>query len=196
MRRGVLFCAVTAALAAAVIVPIALAQDAPPAAEPPPATEPPPSEPGPPAFVPDGVTIAGIEVGGLTPDAARAAVAAAFAEPLVVLHRKIRWLVGPERLGARAYVDGAVGRALVAPPGSAVELVVAVRGQAVRDWLADIAWRVDRKAKNATLRLVKLRPQLSDARAGGRFRGFWGGGSVGDWRSGGIGGMQIGHCKL
>jgi lipoprotein-anchoring transpeptidase ErfK/SrfK len=172
MRRSVLFCLVTAALAAAVIVPIALAQDpaapagGPPVAEPPATTEPPPTEPGPPAFVPDGVTIAGVEVGGLTPEAATAAVEAAFAEPLVVTHRKIRWLVGPDRLGARAYVDGAVARALAAPPGSSVELVVAVRGAAVRDWLADIGWRVDRKVKNSTLRLVKLRPRISDARAG------------------------------
>ena len=131
-------------------------------------TEPPPAGEIPVGLVPDGVTVAGVAVGGLTSDAARLVVESAFSEPLELVHRGLRWLVPPDRLGAKAYVDGAIARALVAPPGSAVELVVTVRGQAVRDYLALIDNRVVRQPKDAKLRLVQLKPRISQARPGVR----------------------------
>ena len=106
----------------------------PPGTEPPavPLPEPAPSPSTVPLFVPDGVSIGGVLVGGMTAEQAKLAVQTAFDQPLEFQHGFRRWTVRPELLGARAYVDGAVERALLAVPGVNVDLVVAVRGQDVR----------------------------------------------------------------
>jgi lipoprotein-anchoring transpeptidase ErfK/SrfK len=169
MRRLVLLLAMLLA-AGLMVVSLGSAQESSPATgplgstEPPTPTEPPPDLP--PVLVPDGVTISGIEVGGLTVEQARVAVETTFAQPLELVHRGIRWLAPPDRLGAKAYVDGALSRALTSPPGAEVDLLVTVRGQAVRDYLAQIDRRVSRKAKDAKLRLVNLKPRIAEARPG------------------------------
>jgi lipoprotein-anchoring transpeptidase ErfK/SrfK len=153
-------------------VPLAQAGDPPP----PPGTEPLPEtvpEPLPteppstdPLVVPDGVSIGAVLVGGMTAEQAKLSVQAAFDQPLEFRHGFRRWIVRPDLLGARPYVDGAVDRALVAVPGSQVELVVTVRGQDVRDYSASLADSFSRPAHDSTLRLVKLKPRLSPGRAG------------------------------
>lgn len=153
-------------------VPLAQAGDPPP----PPGTEPPveplpePMPTVPPStdllVVPDGVSIGGVLVGGVTSEQAKLAVQAAFDQPLEFRYGFRRWTVRPELLGARPYVDGAVERALVAVPGSQVDLVVAVRGQDVRDYAASLDESFSQPARDSTLRLVKLKPKLSAGRAG------------------------------
>lgn len=125
-----------------------------------------PTTPAPTGFVPDGVTIAGVAVGGMTAEQATAAVQLAFDEPVQLTFKKRHWWAEPSRLGAKAYVAGAVQRALVALPGSAVDLVVTVKGALVDDYVAYLNRNFARKAKDSTLRLVKLRPKISKARDG------------------------------
>jgi lipoprotein-anchoring transpeptidase ErfK/SrfK len=176
MRRIALLFALALAGVAA-LVPVVHGQEAPPPApaqptsttglppvdEPPPAGEPPSL---PPLLIPDGVTIGTVAVGGFTVDQARSAVETAFAQRFEIVHQRLRWLVDPERLGARPRIDAALSQALAAPPGSQVELVVTVRGQDVRDYVATLERRVNRDARDARLRLVKLRPRITEGRPG------------------------------
>ena len=149
-------------------VPLAQAGDEPPpppgTTEPAPSAEPPPSTL--PSLVPDGVSISGMPVGGMTPEQAAIAVGDVFAQPLTFHHESMRWTVLPEFLGARAYLDGAISRALTAAPGSTVDLVVSVRGQDVRDYVASLDQSFSRAAKDSIVRLVKYRPSISKARDG------------------------------
>jgi lipoprotein-anchoring transpeptidase ErfK/SrfK len=172
MRRlAVLFVLGLAAVAA--LVPVVHGQEEPPpvvttppaTTEPPPAPEP-PLPPLPPMLIPDGVMIATSVVGGMSVEQARAVVEAAFAQPLEIVHKRVRWLVSPDRLGARARIEAALQRALVAPPGSQIDLVVTVNGDAVHEQVTKIGQRVNREPKDARLRLVKLRPRISEARPG------------------------------
>src|SRR5439155_22468871 len=84
-----------------------------------------------PPVVPPRVRVAGVSVGGLSPSAAVAAISAAFAAPLPLVVDRTRFELDPAKL-ATAYVTGAVARARAARPGAEIDLVVAVRGAAVR----------------------------------------------------------------
>jgi lipoprotein-anchoring transpeptidase ErfK/SrfK len=166
-----------ALLTVAALVPVVHGQEAPsagppapldpaettPLGEPPPADEPPSL---PPLLIPDGVTIGSVAVGGFTVEQARSAVETEFAQPLEIVHKRLRWLVGPERLGARPRIEAALAQALNAPPGSQVELLVTVRGQDVRDYVTTLQRRVNREPRDARLRLVKLRPRITEGRPG------------------------------
>jgi lipoprotein-anchoring transpeptidase ErfK/SrfK len=111
-----------------------------------------------PQQLPSGVRIAGVSVGGLTPDAAAAALEASFAKPLDLRIAGRRLAPSAGELGATAYVKGAVARARLAEPGSAVELVVTVKGATVRAYVARLAKRFDRTAVDARLSLRHLEP--------------------------------------
>jgi hypothetical protein len=130
---------------------------------------PPPAEPSAevvPAVIPEGVTISGAAVGGMTAEQATAAVQVAFDLPLEFAFGNRTWQALPSDLGARPYIVGAVRRALSAAPGEAVTMVVTVRGDAVRAYVAHLDDVFSQPAKDATLRLKKLRPFLSQPRAG------------------------------
>ena len=154
-----------ASASGAVLAPSGAADDPPP---PPPVEPPPDSDPpgDPSTLVPAGVTIAGLDVGGLTADDARALVEAAFAEPLAFSHGRRRWSATPEQLGAKAYVDGAIGKAFAAVPGSAIDLVVAVRGNVVRAYVAGLDETYSRAAVDSRVRLVNLAPRITKPRDG------------------------------
>lgn len=156
-----------ASASGAVLAPSGAADDPPP---PPPVEPPPDSDPpgDPSTLVPAGVTIAGLDVGGLTADEAKALVEAAFAEPLVFSHGRRRWSATPGQLGAKAYVDGAIGKALAAVPGSPIDLVVAVRGKVVRAYVAGLDETYSRAAVDSRVRLVKLAPRITKPRDGFR----------------------------
>ena len=74
--------------------------------------------------------------------------------------------LAPTRFGARGRVEAALSQALVAPPGSQVPLVVTVQGEAVHEYVSKLGQRVNRQPKDSRLRLVKLRPRISEARPG------------------------------
>jgi lipoprotein-anchoring transpeptidase ErfK/SrfK len=115
--------------------------------------------------IPDGVTIAGVVVGGMTPEAASEAVQSEFNLPLTLLVGTTRVQVTPDVLGATAVVDKAVERALVAQPGQAIALGVSVNG-GVATFVAQLAQRFDRTAADAKLSLRNLRPWLSPEQSG------------------------------
>jgi lipoprotein-anchoring transpeptidase ErfK/SrfK len=118
------------------------------------------------ATIAPGVSIAGLDVGGLTPDEAYVEVQAFFSRPLALLVGKRRLAVSPARLGGVPYVRTAVARARAAAPGTAVELAVAVRGASTRSYVAGLARRFDRKPVDARLVLRAFRPVITSERPG------------------------------
>lgn len=137
-----------------------------------PTTTTPPSKPRPkpkprlPSRLPKRVSIGGIFVGGLTPDAALAAVKVAFRSPVVVTIADRRVSASPVRLGARAYFESALARARRAEPGARIPLAVTVKGEAVRAWVTQLAARHDREVRDARVVLRDLRPVIVEERAG------------------------------
>jgi lipoprotein-anchoring transpeptidase ErfK/SrfK len=119
-----------------------------------------------PAAIPVGVTIGGIQVGGLTPDAAAVAVQQGFQAPLELQVGSTHVLVTPDVLGATPVVDKAIERALVAEPNSAVPLGVSVVPGRPADFVKTLAKRIDRAPVDSKLSLRNLRPWLSKERAG------------------------------
>ena len=120
----------------------------------------------PPATIPDGVTIAGVAVGGLTPEAAAAAVQQEFQQPLALTVGTTRVLVAPDVLGATPVIDRAIEKALAAQPNAAISLGVTVVSGTIADFVAKLAQRFDRPVSDSKLFLRHLRPWLSPERAG------------------------------
>jgi lipoprotein-anchoring transpeptidase ErfK/SrfK len=116
--------------------------------------------------LPAGVTIAGVPVGGLTPAAAIAAVQQAFAAPLPLRIAGHRLAPVPAALGATIQAERAVTQARNAPPGSTIQVVIAVHSERVRAYVAAVGDRFDRPARDAQLFLRNLRPTIAAARAG------------------------------
>jgi lipoprotein-anchoring transpeptidase ErfK/SrfK len=113
-----------------------------------------------PATLPRGVRIAGVLVAHLTAEQAAKKVEQAFARPLTLVLDGKRVTLAPPRL-AKAYVDGAVGKAKSAAPGTKIPLVVAVEGAAVRAAVAKLAKRVDRAPRQAQIELRNLKPYVA-----------------------------------
>jgi lipoprotein-anchoring transpeptidase ErfK/SrfK len=127
---------------------------------------PPPEEP----VVADGVTIAGVAVGGLTEAEATAAVQAAFDRRLTLLLRRRTLSVSPATLGARARVYRAVQAALVAAPSTAVPLEVWGYRWKLRRWLNALADRFNRRPRSSRMVLRDLRPWITAAKRGRALR--------------------------
>lgn len=118
------------------------------------------------ATVPENVTVAAIPVGGLTVAEAEAAVWATVALPLQFTFQQRTWSATLQQLRARAYVENAVRRALVAAPGDAVRLAIAVRGERVRRYVRYLARIFDRPPVDSSLVLRGMTPRLTPARPG------------------------------
>ena len=119
-----------------------------------------------PATIADGVTIANVDVGGMTADAATAAVQQAFDQSLQLSVASTRVLVAPGVLGAKANVDKAVERATTAVAGTAIPLAVAVDRSLTSKFVASLAQRFDRAAVDSRLFLRGARPFLTKDKAG------------------------------
>jgi len=114
----------------------------------------------------DGVTIAGVPVGGYTAHQATSATQAAFTERLVLTtNRRIR-LVAPGKLGAHALVADAVAGALRAHPGENVQLAVDVDRAKLQRYVASLDARYARPAQDAKVVLVALRPVVKQEEEG------------------------------
>jgi lipoprotein-anchoring transpeptidase ErfK/SrfK len=118
-----------------------------------------------PPVVPDGVTIAGTSVGGLTAQAATHAVTAAFAHPIVLRAPGFSLRLAPKAVGAQPSVKSAVHAALAAKPGSAVRLSVRVSSARVQRFVLLVAKRYDRKPIDSTVVLRHQRPFVSKGQA-------------------------------
>jgi lipoprotein-anchoring transpeptidase ErfK/SrfK len=120
----------------------------------------------PPAVIADGVTVAGVDVGGLAPEAAYAIVRMSVDAPLVLTFQNTTLQPTPATLGTTFYVQGAIDRARRAAPGTEVDLVVRVRGERVRAYVAKVAKRFDRQAVDSQLVLRRLRPFITKGKSG------------------------------
>jgi lipoprotein-anchoring transpeptidase ErfK/SrfK len=114
-----------------------------------------------PAVLADGVTVGGVQVGGMAPETAFTIVRTAFETPLVLSVAGRTLQPSPVQLGTVGYVQNAIGRARSAPPGTAVPLTVRVKGAKVRAYVATLAKRFDREPQDSRLVLRKLKPFVS-----------------------------------
>ena len=130
------------------------------------APEPTTTAPAPEPVIPQGVSIEGVPVGGLTPSAAYASLQETFREPLRLVVGTTRLAPAREQLGAVAYIWGAVSRAKSTAPGTDVDVRVAVKGPLLHAYVAQLAKRYDRKPVDARLRLRNLEPFVSKDRPG------------------------------
>ena len=119
-----------------------------------------------PVNLPQGVTIGGIHVGGLSPDAAYAVVRASFRSPLVLKLGANRVTVPVAGLGVVAYAKTAVARARSARPGTSVPLGVSVRGGAVRRLVDSLTKRYTRAPVDARVLLRNLKPFITKEKPG------------------------------
>jgi len=117
--------------------------------------------------LPAGVRVAGVRVGGLLPADAVSAVQEAFHRQLPVVIDRSKLLLDPAKV-ASAYSATAVAKARIAEPGSNVQLVVSVHGQALRAWLAAAAHRFARAPVDASLKLKNGKPVFTEDRPGRR----------------------------
>src|ERR671923_1892795 len=123
--------------------------------------------------VPNGVTIAGVAVGGLTADKATTKVQAFFDRGLLLQLRRRSFYAAPATLGARARVYRAVQSALAAPSGKRVGLEVVVNQWKLKLWTNALARRFERKPRNSTAVLRSLRPWIKKAKPGRVLLPYW-----------------------
>jgi lipoprotein-anchoring transpeptidase ErfK/SrfK len=101
--------------------------------------------------VPRGVAIAGVGVGGLSSEPARARIEAAFARSIRVTYEGKNIWIAPESLGAGLSASAAVSSALAATPGSHIALPVHYSSGRLNTAVAALARRFDRPAVDAAV---------------------------------------------
>jgi lipoprotein-anchoring transpeptidase ErfK/SrfK len=95
-------------------------------------------------------------------------VQSAFPQSLDVTVGRTKLAVSRAVLGATDYLWNAITKAKTAAPGTDVEVTTAVKGGAVRAYVAKLAQRFDRAPVDATLHLRHVKPVLSNDRPGFR----------------------------
>ncbi|HEU4451148.1 MAG TPA: L,D-transpeptidase family protein [Gaiellaceae bacterium] len=118
------------------------------------------------AVVADGVSVAGVQLGGLTRARALERLRRSFNRPVALSFRGTSWRFAPATLGASADLDAAVRAALAAPEGSSVRLDVAVGQKRLQRWANRLARDFDRNPVNARIVLERTRPQATPASLG------------------------------
>jgi lipoprotein-anchoring transpeptidase ErfK/SrfK len=131
------------------------------------ATTPPPPPPDPPKIA-DGVTVAGVAVGGMTAEEAAAALTDFWRRPFVLTLGSRVWTPSAARLGGSTDISAAVTQALAAAPLGSLTLPVNVNRDALRLYVSRRARETYRPAVNSTVRLKSLRPFVSKGRPGRR----------------------------
>ena len=120
--------------------------------------------------IPDGVTVDGVRIGGLTSEPARTRLRAAFDRPLRFVFRGQRWTARPSRFSASSDVEDAITRAFQAQPGAELELRVTSSGAQVRSYVRYLDRRFARAPVDSEVRGVNasLRPRITPAKPGVR----------------------------
>jgi lipoprotein-anchoring transpeptidase ErfK/SrfK len=120
-----------------------------------------------PQLIAEGVTVAKIEVGGMTPAEAKVIVQTKFAEALVIRFGRTTISISPTRLGATARILLAIDQARRAAPYVRVPLFVTLRAGAVSRTVKALARRFDRPARAAELAGLRgQRPWITKERVG------------------------------
>src|SRR6266550_6825989 len=112
----------------------------------------------PPTVVPAGVTLAGVQIGGLAPDVATAAVVEAFAQPVILRFDKTTISVSPNLLGVTVPADAAVAKAMTVVPDTTLALRAGVDKQLVRSFIGKLADRFNREPVSSRLFLRNSKP--------------------------------------
>jgi lipoprotein-anchoring transpeptidase ErfK/SrfK len=121
----------------------------------------------PPVLVAQGVTLAGVPVGGMSNEQAQAALRPAFARPAQLVYGDTGWKLRPTRFGASVAVAEGVLQALQAEAGTAVPLVQTVDVREVRRFVRALDRRVSYPAQDAELVGLKdLVPQFRKEKTG------------------------------
>ena len=115
----------------------------------------------PPARIPAAVTVNGLWIGGLTTEAARAKVRAAFDRPLRFRDGNQTWSVRATRFADAVVVNDVITAALASEPNRDVRLRIAAREDAVDRYVRWLARRYFRPARDAAL--IGLTDSLSPA---------------------------------
>ena len=116
--------------------------------------------------VPLGVTLAGVQIGGLAPDAATEAVTAAFSQPVTLRFGATRIAVAPSLLGLSVPVDSAIAKALTVAPNTQLTLRGTVDSSLVHAFVAKIGARFARKPVASRLVLRNLKPYVTPSVTG------------------------------
>jgi lipoprotein-anchoring transpeptidase ErfK/SrfK len=111
-----------------------------------------------PAVVPAGVTLAGVQIGGLASDVATAAVLEAFEQPVILRFDKTTISVSPNLLGVTVPADAAVAKAMTVVPDTTLALRAGVDKQLVRSFIGKLANRFNREPVSSTLLLRNSKP--------------------------------------
>jgi lipoprotein-anchoring transpeptidase ErfK/SrfK len=121
----------------------------------------------PPVLIPNGVTLAGVLVGGMSNQQAQAALRPAFAKPVRLVYGDRAWRIVPAHFGAKVTISQGVAHALQAQPGDAVDLVPTIDTAAVRHFVRALDKRISYPATDSELIGLKgLRPEFSQDRTG------------------------------
>jgi lipoprotein-anchoring transpeptidase ErfK/SrfK len=119
-----------------------------------------------PAFVPAGITIGGIRVGGLSSEQARGAISWWYNRPLRFVFHGKRWSTRPAGLGASVDTDWAVQTVLKAKPGQRFSLRVNVHPGRIQRYVRAIDERLSVEAVDATATLRGLQPVIVPGKPG------------------------------
>jgi lipoprotein-anchoring transpeptidase ErfK/SrfK len=101
--------------------------------------------------IPAHVTIGTLRAAGLISEPARARVEAAYTRPITIRYRDERVAVDPAKLGLHVNASAAVSAALVATPGSTIDVPLRYSRKAVDALVAKIAARYNRAPVSATV---------------------------------------------
>jgi lipoprotein-anchoring transpeptidase ErfK/SrfK len=116
--------------------------------------------------IPQGTTINGIQVGGLTRSDATAAVRRVIAAPARLALGSKRWTVPRTKLGVRLDAAGAVASALAATPGQALQAPITVNTRTLRRYLRAAGDRYGEPAQAPTVALVGRHAVVTKPRHG------------------------------
>jgi lipoprotein-anchoring transpeptidase ErfK/SrfK len=121
----------------------------------------------PPALIAQGVTIAGVPVGGMSNEQAQAAVRPVFARAKRISYGGVSWRLRPARFGASVAIADGVQRAFAASPDTAVELTPNVNPTAVRRFVKVLDKRISYPATDTQfVGLSGLVPQFTEEKPG------------------------------
>jgi lipoprotein-anchoring transpeptidase ErfK/SrfK len=120
----------------------------------------------PPTTIQPGVTIEGIDVGGMTSDEATATVRDSVQTPFALRFRGRNLSATAWQVGARSHIALAVTNALAAPPDTEVRLTVSIDFDQLRHYVKKLDKTLSREPRDARVRLHHLRPRLTESHKG------------------------------
>jgi lipoprotein-anchoring transpeptidase ErfK/SrfK len=123
-----------------------------------------------PDVVPDGVVLGNVPIGGLTADAAKAAIVEQFSRPVTLRIARTTITVSPAAFGIEIYADSGVAVALEAQPAAILGLRAGVDRARVEEYVAKLSRRLNRAPSSSRLLLRNFRPLVTPSVAGIRIQ--------------------------